>query len=108
MQGTRARFITHALGLFESVDTDFPLHCDDGTLNESTALFQWGQMIAGATKGIGHDLVASRYKEFMEAAGFVDVKEVRFVWPQNTWPADPKLKELGRWNLANSLDGLQG
>lgn len=65
-------------------------------------------MISGATKGIGHDLVAGRYKELMEAAGFVDVQEIRFIWPQNTWPADPKLKELGRWNLANSLDGLQG
>ena len=28
-------------------------------------------------------------------AGFDDVVEVRYKWPQNRWPKDKKLKELG-------------
>lgn len=94
-------------GVLEMQDTDFPLHCDDDTLH-GTAMERWGDLITQGMAAIGHDLAASKYKSLMEEAGFVDVVEVRHVWPQNTWPADRRLKELGRWNLVNSLDGLQG
>ncbi|KAF2834893.1 S-adenosyl-L-methionine-dependent methyltransferase [Patellaria atrata CBS 101060] len=95
-------------GWIEMQDTHMPLHCTDGTLNESTALWKWSDMIVNATGSIGHPLVAHQYKKMMEDVGFIDVTEIRFVWPQNSWPADPRLKELGRWNLVNTLDGLQG
>jgi len=51
---------------------------------------------------------ATRYKEWMVEAGFRNVVELRFMWPQNSWPKDKKMKELGRWNMINALDGLQG
>ncbi|OCL11725.1 S-adenosyl-L-methionine-dependent methyltransferase [Glonium stellatum] len=95
-------------GWLEMQDTDFPVCCIDDTLDPSTALYQWAHMIANATRAVGRDLVAAKYKQFMIDAGLIDVTEIRFIWPQNTWPVDPKLKELGRWNLVNSLDGLQG
>jgi hypothetical protein len=95
-------------GYLEMQDTDFPLHSQDGTLAPSTALYQWGQKISEGMKVFQRELAATKYKQYMIDAGFVDVVEVPFVWPQNTWPKDPKLKELGRWNLANSLDGLEG
>lgn len=47
-------------------------------------------------------------KPMMEAAGFVDVVESRFVWPSNTWPRDRKLKELGAWNHESMTSGLSG
>ncbi|KAF2454650.1 putative methyltransferase [Lineolata rhizophorae] len=94
-------------GWLEMQDTDFPVHCDDHTL-EGTALQKWGELLASALNSIGLDLPTSKYKQIMLDAGFVDVTEVKLVWPQNTWPADSRLKELGRWNMANSLDGLQG
>ena len=94
-------------GYIEMQDTDFPIHCDDGTMLEDSALSRWGNMIADAARSIGYDLVARKYKQLMLDAGFVDVQEFRFVWPQNTWPADNFLKELGRWNLANNLEGLE-
>ncbi|MBE3044999.1 hypothetical protein IMZ48_21060, partial [Candidatus Bathyarchaeota archaeon] len=43
----------------------------------------------------------------MEAAGFVDVVVERAVWPTNTWAKDPKLKELGMWSQAASLNGVE-
>lgn len=65
-------------------------------------------MIRGA-KVSGRELtVAARYKQWMLEAGFVDIVEVKYKWPQNTWPKDPKFKELGRWSLCNILTGLQG
>lgn len=92
----------------EMQDTDFPLQSIDDSLTQDSALYRWGKMISEATTSIGHDLVATKYKSFMLEAGFVDVVEVQYIWPQNTWPKDPRLKELGRWNLVNSLDGLEG
>ena len=41
-------------------------------------------------------------------AGFVDVVEEHFRWPVGSWPKDAKLKEIGKWNLINMLDGLEG
>ena len=44
----------------------------------------------------------------MIEAGFQNVFELRFKWPQNPWPKDKKMKELGRWSMINTLDGLHG
>ena len=40
-------------------------------------------------------------------AGFIDVEEKKFKVPVGTWPKDPKLKELGQWNLLFCLEGLE-
>lgn len=44
----------------------------------------------------------------MREAGFVDVVEKRFKWPIGPWSSDPKLKEIGRWNLLNWEEGMEG
>ena len=38
---------------------------------------------------------AELYKSQLEAVGFVDVTETKYIWPSNRWPKDRKLKELG-------------
>jgi hypothetical protein len=38
---------------------------------------------------------AELYKSQLEAVGFVDVEEKKYIWPSNRWPKDKKLKELG-------------
>lgn len=44
----------------------------------------------------------------IQEAGFVDVVEKKFKWPVGPWSSDPKLKELGRWNLLNWEEGMEG
>jgi hypothetical protein len=71
---------------------------------------------------------AKSYKSQLETAGFISVKEVIYEWPQNPWPKEPKLKEMGMsiflycivdlhfiakiiigfWNLENTTSGLEG
>ena len=46
-------------------------------------------------------------KELFLEAGFVDVVEHIQPQPTGTWPADPKYKEIGRWNFRNALQGLE-
>jgi hypothetical protein len=89
-------------------DCEFPPVSQDGSLNPSTVLWDWGQKIVSGIQIFGKELAAKKYKQYMLDAGFLDVVEVPLIWPQNTWPKDKHLKELGRWNLANLLDGLEG
>ncbi|CCX16256.1 Similar to Demethylmenaquinone methyltransferase; acc. no. Q9RRT0 [Pyronema omphalodes CBS 100304] len=48
------------------------------------------------------------FKALMEAAGFVDVTETRYRLPIGTWPDSTNEKEIGRYNLLNCLDGIEG
>lgn len=52
--------------------------------------------------------VSNNYRAWMEAVGFVDIEEKHFMWPSNTWPRDPYMKELGHWNMVNIIEGLEG
>lgn len=35
----------------------------------------------------------------LQDAGFINVVETRYKWPQNSWPKDPKFKEIGILNF---------
>ncbi|KAK6068342.1 methyltransferase domain-containing protein [Seiridium cupressi] len=57
---------------------------------------------------IGRDLlVAKKYKTYLEEIGFVDVQERQMVLPIGPWPRDPKMKDIGHWNLQNTIEGLK-
>jgi hypothetical protein len=51
---------------------------------------------------------ALQYADQMRAAGFEDIHQSLFKWPQNRWPKDPKMKELGMWTHADIAGGLSG
>ncbi len=44
----------------------------------------------------------------LEAAGFADIQEQIIRAPFNSWPADPRQKELGRWYCMGLMDWLEG
>lgn len=96
-------------GYFEFQDNDFPIRADDDSLSESSSLFRWSTLLIDASASLGRPInVAHKYKDLMQAAGFVDIEERIYKWPQNWWPKDPKYKEIGMWTLANLDDGLEG
>ncbi|RMJ18477.1 hypothetical protein CDV36_001850 [Fusarium kuroshium] len=79
-----------AEGWYEIQDIQLPVFCDDGTLDPKTSpIMKWQEAI-------------------LERTGFHNVDETIFRWPTNSWPKDRKLKELGKWNLANFDAGLEG
>ena len=49
---------------------------------------------------------AQFYKSQLEKAGFANVAEVQYIWPQNDWPKDKKLKELGMLFLSKFLTAI--
>jgi hypothetical protein len=44
----------------------------------------------------------------MTTAGFINLREETFKTPMGEWSSDPKLRELGRWNLLQFDVGLEG
>ncbi|OHE90217.1 hypothetical protein CORC01_14490 [Colletotrichum orchidophilum] len=82
---------------------------DDDTLKEEHALYQSMKHLVEAAAKTDHAFVdLDALKHMMEAAGFVDLSELRFKWPSNTWPRHAKFKELGASNHENITTGLQG
>ncbi|KAH8647171.1 hypothetical protein BX600DRAFT_503350 [Xylariales sp. PMI_506] len=73
------------------------------------AFIRFGQECARGAAALGRDITrASRYKQWLVEAGFVDVEERHYVCPLSPWPQDPNLKKVGLYNLKNLSDGLRG
>jgi hypothetical protein len=76
---------------------------------ENTQIFRWVNLILEAATKLGRDWAeVQRCKGWMEAAGFVDVKETRLAWLTNTWARSKHHKILGMWANADLKDGLEG
>lgn len=94
---TKAFQNLHPGGYFEMQDGCLPFRCADHTL-DNTALLQWCDYTLEGSARVGRKWAdPHEYKSIMEDVGFVDVVEKKLKWPLNTWPKDPKLKELGMW-----------
>jgi len=75
---------------------------------EGTPILKWANLLIESTEKIGRPCtVAPRFKDMMEAVGFVDVQETVYKWPTNPWPKDKQAKELGMWAEIASLAGLE-
>ena len=87
-------------------DGCMPFRSADGTL-DNTALLEWSHKTLEGSASIGRRWAdPKKYKAVMEEVGFVDVVETRLKWPLNTWPKDPKLKELGVWVREDMMEIL--
>jgi hypothetical protein len=82
-------------GYFELQDS-LPITCADGSWN-GTDIQRWaGRVLEGAEK-LGKDWAkVGNYRKWMDAAGFVGIKEVKRYWPTNPWPKGEYHKHLGR------------
>jgi SAM-dependent methyltransferase len=101
----------HALkenGWFEIKEIALPLCCQDNTL-DGTNLATWGEVIMEASRKVETPFDNPyKYRQWMEEAGFINVKKSVYRLPLNTWPKDPELKEIGRFQIVNVLAGLEG
>nr|POE47311.1 putative methyltransferase tdie [Quercus suber] len=98
-------------GWLEVQDYGLPVTSADGT-HENTALSRWGKLLSEASSVLGRPMgsveCSDLHVQRMQESGFVDIQTRMFMWPTNGWPKDPFMKELGRWNQINILDGLEG
>jgi hypothetical protein len=84
-------------GWLEVKDIKFPIEDNDNSFPEDCAIKKWAELVLEGTRNLGRPAdTAKDYKAQLIEAGFENVVEVRYKWPQNKWPKDPKLKELGK------------
>jgi SAM-dependent methyltransferase len=95
-------------GWVEIKEIALPFRCEDDTLN-GTALAAWGNAMIEASRKIKKAFNDPyKYRQWMEEAGFDNVEESVSPVPLNSWPEDPKLKEVGRHQAFNLYDGIEG
>lgn len=81
---------------------------EDGSVTEDHFMAQWSKTLLRAAEQLGKTFAIYDFNcEMITKAGFVDVVEKKFKVPVGTWPSDPKMKELGQWNMLFCLEGLE-
>jgi len=69
--------------------------CDESKMKHTN---EWARLI--------HQATASIDKPILVDAGFEGVTEMVYRLPFSTWPKGPKLKEIGRYQLAQMLQAV--
>jgi Methyltransferase domain len=87
------------------------IECDDDSFSldpPSCDFARWWLVIVEAFALIGRSVtVAKEHKDRLIEAGFTDVTELNFKWPNGPWPRDPFFKEIGLWSRENMGDALE-
>ncbi|EQB45302.1 hypothetical protein CGLO_15852 [Colletotrichum gloeosporioides Cg-14] len=95
-------------GYVELVELDLHARSDDGTLKPDSAITKCTRLLGEAAEIFGRPYQeVPPLVQVLQNAGFVDVKIHVHKWPTNTWPRDPKYKELGMWANDNFNDGFE-
>ncbi|RBR10776.1 uncharacterized protein FIESC28_09307 [Fusarium coffeatum] len=95
-------------GWLEIIDPTFPAKSDDGTLKPTSPLHKWDELTVKGAATLGRPFIETEdHERRMKEAGFINVTKKTFKWPSNTWPKDPKYKEIGLWTLANIERNLE-
>ena len=96
-------------GYFELQELDPRLKSDDGSDAKSPMHHHFLDLLREASGEYGRPIpVHSEYKTWFEEAGFVDIKEYAFKMPVNSWPKNKQLKEVGKYQQLNYLEGYEG
>ncbi|KAK2034939.1 methyltransferase domain-containing protein [Colletotrichum zoysiae] len=94
--------------LLEIGGMELPPGCDDGSVPKESSLWKWHALLQEAAEKLGRPLEGlGKQTRAMEEAGFVEITRKDYILPLNSWPADPHLKEIGRWQCVNLDMGLE-
>ncbi|KAL2004052.1 hypothetical protein VTN02DRAFT_557 [Thermoascus thermophilus] len=95
-------------GWLEMQEYETETHSDDGTLEATTFIKSWQRQINEASRTFGKGFnEAAAQKERLVEAGFVDVRDDVYKVPFGPWVKDPRLKEIGQYNLLGMLDAVE-
>ncbi|KAK1765975.1 S-adenosyl-L-methionine-dependent methyltransferase [Phialemonium atrogriseum] len=95
-------------GWAEFQDFDLQYYSEDGSLTDSSDTIKWINTLLSAARKIGRDPCPGvKLEERVREAGFKNVTHRRFKFPVGPWPKDRNMKEIGMYNLAQVLQGLE-
>lgn len=95
-------------GWAEFVDFAGGVWSDDDSIQKAPGVREWCRLVNEASEKFGKSMnIAPRCKQFMIEAGFKNVQEEIYKVPVSPWAKNPKMKELGRFNQINMVEGLE-
>ncbi|KAL2268809.1 hypothetical protein VTJ83DRAFT_3655 [Remersonia thermophila] len=95
-------------GWAEFQDYDIMYYSEDGSLKPESATYQWITALISTSNKIGRDPQPGLSLErWVREAGFKKVEHRKFRLPIGGWAKDADLKQLGTYNLAQLLSGLE-
>lgn len=96
-------------GYLHQLEMSIHFKSDDGSLKPDHVLSQWSDVFHEASRKFGKSFYEVwNLSTYIRNQGFVDVVERVYKCPVNGWPADPHMKELGRWNFLHITQGAEG
>ncbi|KAM0274360.1 hypothetical protein ACHAQH_007926 [Verticillium albo-atrum] len=96
-------------GWVEFQDSNNMIYSDDDSLKQDNSLVVLMNGLMEACDKIGRTMnPAPSTKEWVEKAGFQQVKQQIFKSPVGNWPKDARLKECGVFTRQNLVEGVQG
>ncbi|EOD45545.1 putative sam dependent methyltransferase protein [Neofusicoccum parvum UCRNP2] len=96
-------------GWINQMEMGIQFRSDDGTCPPEHTMAEWSKLFLETTDKFGKTMrVVDNMKGWIADAGFEDVTEVKFKLPAGPWSSDPKMKELGKWNLLYCFHGCEG
>ncbi|KAK3353296.1 S-adenosyl-L-methionine-dependent methyltransferase, partial [Lasiosphaeria hispida] len=96
-------------GWAEFQDFDLQYYSDDASLQPDDPLLVWISTLLDAARTLGREPnPGSKLAGWVKDAGFKNIVHRRYKVPIGPWPKDPLLKEVGAYNLAQVMGGLEG
>ncbi|RMJ28405.1 Methyltransferase [Aspergillus sp. HF37] len=81
---------------------------DDDSTQNAPNLAEWMKLQNEACHKFGKEIdIARHHKQRMTDTGFVNVREEAYKVPLNPWAKDPKMKDIGRYQQVNMLEGME-
>lgn len=75
--------------------------------NPESAIFQWCKLGNEATEKTGRPFaITDDLVRWQKEAGFINVTEKMYKVPCGPWAKDPKMKDIGRYNLLNMVQAI--
>jgi hypothetical protein len=94
-------------GYVEFQDVYFPSVCNDPAKTDESIFIKYNHDLIEGTRRVGLDFQATlKWKEQLEAAGFVDVHSRWVNWPVGPWAKHRKNKIIGKFTHADFTSGL--
>ncbi|EEP78003.1 hypothetical protein UREG_02852 [Uncinocarpus reesii 1704] len=95
-------------GWVEMQEYETAVYSEDNSLDNAPLIKKFQQVGDEASARFGKRLnVATSYKQQLIDAGFINVQDDVYKVPIGTWPKDPKMKQLGRYQLTQVLAALE-
>ncbi|KAL8702125.1 MAG: hypothetical protein Q9201_004559 [Fulgogasparrea decipioides] len=93
-------------GYLEQAELNPVPKCDDGSIEPGDAMDECGKLAVRCGEAFGKSLMVEEFmQDEIKKAGFTEVAKITYKWPIGAWSNDPRLKELGRWNLLHWNEG---